>query len=465
MSMVTGEHYKRKVSYYYDSAIGNFYYGQSHVMKPNRMRMTHHLLLGYGLYRHLNVFRPYAASFEDMNKFHTTDYLIFLKESTPENFKTYYAEEMNKFNVLEDCPVFDGLYEFCQLSVGGTLAAAARINRQDSDIVINWMGGLHHAKKAEASGFCYTNDIVLGILELLKYHKRVLYVDIDVHHGDGVEEAFFTTDRVMTVSLHKYGNFFPGTGGIEDIGFGKGMKYSVNVPLKDGITDESYQSMFVPIMTKVMETFAPSVVVLQCGADSINGDRLGSFNLTLRGHGACLEFFRKYNIPLVVLGGGGYTPRNVSRCWTYETALALGKGQEISNNLPCNDFFEYFGPSYELHIDPSSAKDENDAHYLDSIRTKVLSNLKELEHVPSVQIHTQLEPAIDYRELDKIQADLADPDVRLHHTVTDKLIQDDGELYDSEAKDIGAKNCQNYNETSSSKETVGNPAEEPMVTD
>ena len=109
---------------------------------------------------------------------------------------------------------------------------AARLSRNKCDIAVNWAGGLHHAKKSEASGFCYVNgllsfpsprvsraidrishvDIVLGILELLRYHQRVLYIDIDVHHGDGVEEAFYTTDRVMTVSFHKYGEFFPGTG-------------------------------------------------------------------------------------------------------------------------------------------------------------------------------------------------------------------------------------------------------------
>lgn len=125
---------------------------------------------------------------------------------------------MARFSVGEDCPVFDGMYEFCQLSCGGSLAAAARLNRQESEIAINWMGGLHHAKKSEASGFCYSNDIVLAILELLKHHKRVLYIDIDVHHGDGVEEAFYTTDRVMTVSFHKHGEYFPGTGDLKGTG-------------------------------------------------------------------------------------------------------------------------------------------------------------------------------------------------------------------------------------------------------
>lgn len=103
---------------------------------------------------------------------------------------------------------------------------------------------MHHAKKSEASGFCYTNDIVLGILEMLKYTERVLYVDIDVHHGDGVEEAFFCTDRVMTVSLHKFGDFFPGTGDITSIGAKKGKHYALNVPLNAGMDDESYVELF-----------------------------------------------------------------------------------------------------------------------------------------------------------------------------------------------------------------------------
>jgi histone deacetylase 1/2 len=98
------------------------------------------------------------------------------------------------------------------LSSGG----AVRLNEKSSDVVINWAGGLHHAKKSEASGFCYVNDCVLAILELLKQHQRVLYIDIDIHHGDGVEEAFYTTNRVMTASFHKFGEYFPGTGDVND---------------------------------------------------------------------------------------------------------------------------------------------------------------------------------------------------------------------------------------------------------
>ena len=127
------------------------------------------------------------------------------------------------------------------------LGAAQRIVSGAADIAINWAGGLHHAKKREASGFCYINDIVLGILELLRTYPRVLYIDVDCHHGDGVEEAFYTTDRVMTCSFHKFGEYFPGTGTQEDKGKGKGKGYAVNVPLKDGITDEAFKSVFEPV--------------------------------------------------------------------------------------------------------------------------------------------------------------------------------------------------------------------------
>lgn len=121
---------------------------------------------------------------------------------------------------------------------------------------------MHHAKRNEPSGFCYVNDIVLSILELLKYHSRVLYVDIDVHHGDGVEEAFYNTNRVMTVSFHKYGKFFPGTGSLDDIGIDNGMYHTLNVPLKSGMNDEDFENLFKPIVSSAHDHFQPSAIVI-----------------------------------------------------------------------------------------------------------------------------------------------------------------------------------------------------------
>jgi len=353
-------------------------------MKPHRIKMTHNLLLNYGLYKHMEVYRPHPANEAEMSKFHSDDYVDFLKRITPDNMHEY-SRQLQRFNVGEDCPVFDGLFEFCQISAGGSVGGAVKLNHNQSDIAINWAGGLHHAKKSEASGFCYINDIVLAILELLKYHARVLYIDIDIHHGDGVEEAFYTTDRVMCVSFHKYGDYFPGTGDIRDIGAGPGKYYSVNFPLKDGIDDEAYLSIFKPVIAKIMEVYRPGAIVLQCGADSLTGDRLGCFNLTIKGHAECVEFVKSYNVPLLVLGGGGYTIRNVARCWTYETAKLLNK--DVKDDLPYNDYFEYFGPDFSLHIPPSNMENQNSYEYLEKHKIQLLENLSKIKGAPSVQMH------------------------------------------------------------------------------
>ena len=184
-----------------------------------------------------------------------------------------------------------------------------------------------------------SQDIVLGILELLRFNKRVLYIDIDVHHGDGVEEAFYTTDRVMTVSFHKYGEYFPGTGELRDIGIGQGKHYAVNFPLRDGIDDMCYKTIFEPVISKVMEFYQPDVVVLQCGGDSLSGDRLGCFNLSMRGHASCVHYVKSFNKPTLVLGGGGYTMRNVSRTWAYETGVVLNKHQDMEPSIPYNEYY------------------------------------------------------------------------------------------------------------------------------
>ncbi|OQV11922.1 Histone deacetylase Rpd3 [Hypsibius exemplaris] len=410
--------YEKRVSYYYDSDVGNFYYGQGHPMKPHRIRMAHNLVLNYGLYRKMEVYRPHKATFEEMSKFHSDEYVRFLKAVKPDNLANY-NRFMQQFNVGEDCPVFDGLYEFCQLSAGGSVAGAIKLNKRQTEIAINWAGGLHHAKKAEASGFCYVNDIVLAILELLKYHQRVLYVDIDVHHGDGVEEAFFTTDRVLTVSYHKYGEYFPGTGDLNDIGAGKGKHYAVNFPLRDGVDDASYEQIFAPVMTKVMEFYDPGAVVLQCGADSLTGDRLGCFNLTVKGHARCVEFMKKFNKPLLLLGGGGYTIKNVARCWTYETAVALGV--EVPNELPYNDYFEYFAPDFKLHIAPSNMSNLNSNDYLNDVKERLFENLRHMPFAPSVQQHDVPRDAMDLEEMERVAVESASADVRIPQPVKDQI--------------------------------------------
>ncbi|KAB0342695.1 hypothetical protein FD754_019621, partial [Muntiacus muntjak] len=150
----------------------------------------------------------------------------------------------------------------------------------------------------EASGFCYLNDAVLGILRLRRKFDRILYVDLDLHHGDGVEDAFSFTSKVMTVSLHKFSpGFFPGN-----------------------------------VLKEVYIAFNPKAVVLQLGADTIAGDPMCSFNMTPVGIGKCLKYILQWELATLILGGGGYNLANTARCWTYLTGVILGK--TLSSEIP-----------------------------------------------------------------------------------------------------------------------------------
>ncbi|CVK84698.1 probable histone deacetylase RpdA [Fusarium mangiferae] len=428
----------KKVAYFYDSDIGNYAYVTGHPMKPHRIRLAHSLIMQYNLYQKMEIYRAKPATRGEMTQFHTDDYIDFLQKVTPDNMDSFMREQ-GKYNVGDDCPVFDGLFEFCGISAGGSMEGAARLNRQKCDIAINWAGGLHHAKKCEASGFCYVNDIVLGILELLRFKKRVLYIDIDVHHGDGVEEAFYTTDRVMTVSFHKYGEYFPGTGELRDTGIGQGKNYAVNFPLRDGITDVSYRSIFQPVIENVMKYYQPEAVVLQCGGDSLSGDRLGCFNLSMDGHANCVNYVKSFNLPTLVLGGGGYTMRNVARTWAFETGVLVGK--EMDRTLPYNEYYEYYAPDFELNVRSSNMENSNSREYLEKITSSVIDNLRQTGPAPSVQLQdvprkpfggmTDEEEA----ELDDLDED-ENKDVRMTEHRWDKHVEHDNEFEASDDDEL-----------------------------
>ncbi|KAK3807833.1 MAG: hypothetical protein J3Q66DRAFT_85101 [Benniella sp.] len=427
---------KKRVAYFYDQNIGNYHYGPGHPMKPHRIRMCHSLVMNYGLYNKMEIYRARPGSKKEMTAFHTDEYIDFLSRVSPDNMDSYSKEQL-KFNVGDDCPIFEGLFEYCQLSSGGSMEGAARLNNGSCDIAINWAGGLHHAKKTEASGFCYVNDIVLAILELLRYHPRVLYIDIDIHHGDGVEEAFYTTDRVMTVSFHKHGEYFPGTGEVRDVGVGPGKYYAVNFPLRDGIDDVTYKSIFEPVIQQVVDWYKPGAIVLQCGADSLSGDKLGCFNLSMKGHANCVAFVKKLNLPLLILGGGGYTMRNVARAWCYETGVAVG--QEVGPDMPFNDYYEYFGPDYKLDVKPSNMDNANTLEYLEKIKQQVFENLARSKGAPSVQ----MQPVPRDLNLSDDE-DLDDPERRVPQRLWDKKVVPDNEFEESEDEEMNALNGARY---------------------
>ena len=421
---------KDRICYFYDQDVGTSYYGNNHPMKPHRLAMTHHLVLSYDLHRKMEVYRPRRSYPVEMTQYHAEDYVEFLSRITPDTASEH-MQSMQRFNLGEDCPIFDGLFDFCKLYTGGSIDGAVRLNHGMSDIAINWSGGLHHAKKAEASGFCYINDLVLAILELLKHHARVVYIDIDIHHGDGVEEAFYSTNRVMTLSFHQYGDlFFPGTGGLNDIGKNQGKYYSVNVPLRDGIHDDGFQDIFQTVMSKVMETYRPGAIVLQCGADSLAADRLGCFNLSLDGHADCVKFMKKFGVPLLVTGGGGYTKSNVSRCWTNETAVLLDR--KLPKDIPEHDFYyEYYADQdYKLKVEPTNyIENLNNKTYMHEVKKEVLENLRAIEHAPGVAMH-EVPPDSMIPEFD--EDDLNYDERYGGQFGLDKIVDRDDEYYDGD---------------------------------
>jgi len=391
------------VSWHSNPEVENHHFGQTHPMKPWRLTLTKSLILSYGMHTAMDAYVSRAATKKEIKEFHKDDYVEFLSVATPANIYEMYPELANGqgytssiYGVGDDCPIFDGLFSYCSLYAGASMDAARKLCNKQSDIAINWSGGLHHAKKAEASGFCYVNDIVLAILQLLRHHPRVLYVDIDVHHGDGVEQAFWSSDRVMCVSFHKYDKevFFPGTGPLDSTGpihpDNPGRNFTINVPLNDGIDDQSYAYLFQNVVEPTVDHFRPTAIVLQCGADSLGHDRLGCFNLNIRGHGQCVNFIKSFNLPLLVVGGGGYTPRNVARAWGHETSICIGADKTLDPALPefmpHRDAFRREGYTLFPNLGSWRKENMNSKSDIERIIRHVKEQLSYIRGAPSVQM-------------------------------------------------------------------------------
>ncbi|GAB1607852.1 histone deacetylase 8-like [Argonauta hians] len=345
-----------------------------------RGKLVHALIEAYGLTELMRVVSPSRATFDEMSQFHCHSYLQFLESINNSEDEEKYSEEAEQYGLSYDCPTEKGIFDYVSYIAGSTISAARCLVDKENpcQIAINWFGGWHHAHRDSASGFCYVNDCVLGILELRKTFDRVLYVDLDLHHGDGVEEAFSVTSKVFTVSFHKLlPGFFPGSGSLEDVGFGKGIHHCVNVPLKDGIKDAEFVALFKRIMNEVIRVFSPQAIVCQCGADGIAGDPMNSFNLTSLSLASCVRYFANLKLPLLLLGGGGYNFCNTSKTWTLITATALGK--KLPDNIPDHKYYITYGPSYEIGVDAGNRKDMNSYESIRNIYRRVVENLSQLK--------------------------------------------------------------------------------------
>lgn len=244
-------------------------------------------------------------------------------------------EGLKKYNLEGDCPVFSYLPMYCQVVTGATLALADEAVRGEKSICINWDGGRHHAFKQKASGFCYVNDIVLLIQKLRsKGFKTISYVDFDLHHGDGVEKAFQYSKHVQTISLHMFeAGFFPGTGSLEN-----SSSNVVNIPLLHGLDDTLLDQLVGKLVKPLLEKHRPEALIIQCGGDGLMGDGFNEWQLSVRQLSKCIIDIASLfeNIPVFLLGGGGYNETLMSRFYAYLTYKVLIKFS--LNQIPHFDF-------------------------------------------------------------------------------------------------------------------------------
>jgi acetoin utilization protein AcuC len=260
-----------------------FDYGPEHPLRMERLSLTWRLMEAYGLTAgpKVKVLTPAPASVDEIARFHTREYIEILRAVSAGEWVPHAA----RYGLgAGDNPIFPGLWEAGELVAGGSMLAAQLVLDSEATRAFHFAGGLHHAMRDRASGFCYVNDAVLAIIELRRRDWKVAYVDIDAHHGDGVQFAFYDDPRVLTISSHERGDrLFPGTGFVEEMGEGEGVGYSVNLPLQPYTDDAVYAPAFEAVVPPLLDAFEPDVVVLQLGIDSHRTDPLTHLAWTVQG--------------------------------------------------------------------------------------------------------------------------------------------------------------------------------------
>ncbi len=314
-----------RAAFVYDDALSRHVLRSDHPMRPVRLRLTYELLSAYGAFDGEDslLVDPRAANEEELAWVHSSDYIAAVR-SLSAGLAAVQPERFG-FSAMGDNPVYPGMYDAALLSSGATMVAAEMVADRRVDVAFSISGGLHHAAPTHASGFCIFNDPAIAIRYFLGRGMRVAYVDVDAHHGDGVQDVFYGDSRVLTISIHESGQYlFPGTGFISEAGSGEGAGYSVNVPLFPYTEDELYLWAFGEVALPLIRAFRPDVLVTQLGIDSYHSDPITHLQLTSRGYVDIIREFAGLGLPWLALGGGGYDIGAVARCWTLAYGVMLG---------------------------------------------------------------------------------------------------------------------------------------------
>lgn len=314
----------REAIFVYSPELEKYHYPPEHPFNTIRAKRVRDTVNSMALLSGDNVREvpPAPAHRITLKKFHSARYLHALKNASQGRWD---VEALAMGIGTSDCPVFAGLYEYTVLAVGGTLVACEQILSGQAEIAFNPSGGYHHAGPERAAGFCYINDMALACMVLAEKGKRVLYLDVDVHHGDGVAYAFYDRSDVMTISFHQDPRtLFPGTGFEHEIGTGQGKGYCVNVPLPVGTYDEVYLKAFEAIALPLIKAYNPDVLVFELGADALAGDPLAHLQLTNNVYAEIIHHLLNFNKPIVATGGGGYNVKNTVRAWALAWSIFCG---------------------------------------------------------------------------------------------------------------------------------------------
>lgn len=327
-------------AFIYSEEFSKFEYSSSHPFKPGRAKLTLDLCRRYGLvdWPWIRILPPQATDFETLAEFHDETYLKVLKAIDSDAVaRELWPDLLSKEDLkgeprllkyglgTEDNPVFSGVYDFSLLTAGATLLGARKIASGEIQVAFNPVGGFHHAGRDHAEGFCYVNDIAVAVIQLLKQGLRVAVVDIDAHHGNGVQDAFYGDNRVLVISFHQNGkDIYPWSGFENEIGEGRGKGFTVNVPLPAGTDDEIFERAFEEMVPPLLGAFKPDIVIGELGADTHFADPLSDLNLTNLGYSRVVEKLAEMSPRLLALGGGGYDLYKTARNWTLAWAVLNG---------------------------------------------------------------------------------------------------------------------------------------------
>ena len=322
----------RKAAFIHSAQLEKYHYPPDCPFNIARAGKTRKILDSMGLLagEGRSEIEPQPADRIVLKKFHSARYLHTLQAAAKGRFD---AEAFDMGIGTSDCPIFKDMYDYSVWACGATLTGAKLILAGECDIAFNPSGGLHHAGPERASGFCFINDMALACIVLAEAGKRVLYLDVDVHHGDGVQNAFYSRSDVMTISFHESGRtLFPGSGLENEIGEGPGKGYSVNVPLPVGTYDQIYMKAFTAIAVPLIKAYNPDVIVFELGADALAGDPLAHLYLTNNTYVEIIEYLLSFNKPILATGGGGYHIGNTVRAWALAWSIFCGadSGQNIN---------------------------------------------------------------------------------------------------------------------------------------